>query len=73
MIFVRKSTCCSTSRNFYNNANNEKYTNDRKENIAIGFLKFLTHQTIAKAVRYRNRDDGRNCSTIIFTIKKLVY
>lgn len=40
-----------------------------KNYIAIGFLKFSTQQIIAKAVRYRNCDHGRNCSTIIFTIK----
>lgn len=71
MVFIYKIIhIANTSINFYN-ANNEKYTMYKwlqKEYIATGFLKFFI-STIAKAVRYCNRDDGRNCSTIIFTIK----
>jgi len=41
----------------------------QKKYIAIGFLKFSTQQTITKAIRYHNHDDGKNYSTIIFTIE----
>jgi len=50
---------CSTSRNFYNKQ--KMYVQVTAKEIYCHWILKIFNSTIAKTIRYRNYDDGRNC------------